>query len=149
MAKPEETKAPEGPKVEANVFLSYPTEKGDVSVHFKVSTDGPEALEDIEQIIKEKVEEGIYKPGNGKGASSAPSQAAPRGGAGGGYRRGGGGRSGGGNLPDRFEQDGVTWYVNESRKSPGTKYIGRKGAGGYEYLDWEDAPDYIRQAYGK
>lgn len=149
MAKDE---AIQGPKVEANVFLSYPTDKGDVSVHFKLSTDDASALEDIEQIIKEKVTDGPYKPGNGKGnGSPAP---ASMGASRGGFRRGagGGGRSFGGNsdgLPGKFEQDGVTWYINDSRKNPGQKYIGRKGANGYEYLDWEDAPDFIRAAYGK
>ena len=92
------------PKVESNIFLSYPTSKGDVSVHFKISTEDASALEDIETIIKEKVEEGVYKPGNGngKGASSG-SAPAPRGGGYSGSRRGGGGaRSGGDSKPDRF-----------------------------------------------
>lgn len=139
------------PKVESNIFLSYPTSKGDVSVHFKISTEDASALEDIETIIKEKVEEGVYKPGNGNGkGGSGGAPGARFGGRSSGGSPGFGSRRGGGDSkPDRFEQDGVTWYVNESRKNPGTHYIGRKGQHGYEYLDWEEAPDFIRQAWGE
>lgn len=154
MAKDEAKKVSEI-KVESDIYLAYPTDKGDVVVHFKVSSDGPEVLDDVEQIIKEKVVEGSYKPntfeknGGGNGGGHPASSGAGRSSFGG-ARRGSSGQGGSGSgLPDRFQLDGVTWYVNNSTKQPGQKYIGRKGPNGYEYLDWEEAPDFIRQAYGK
>jgi hypothetical protein len=124
--------------IEANVFLSMPSPQGPVTVHFKILGQGPEVLDDFERLVAEKLAAG-YLPEQGRGGGAAPVS--------GGQAQ----TSQGAERPTKFQHtDGNTYWINESRKQPGSFFVARKdkASGKYCYLKGPEIPEYVRSAYG-
>lgn len=122
-------------QVVTDVYLEKQTDKGPVKVHFRMS-GGFEVLDDIDSVIKTKLENG-YQPESRGGGFAAPSS-------------GNQGATSSGERPTKFEISGTVWYVNQSKKEPGKFYVARKdkASGKYEYLKGEAVPAFVREAYG-
>lgn len=119
-------------RIETSVYLEKITDKGPVKVNFRMS-GGLEVLDDIDAVIQSKIENG-YQPEAGRPGGAGPAAS-------------GNGGQGSSSRTEKFQHQGQTWYVNQS-KEPGKFYVARKDKSTGKYVYLKDIPDFIKTEYG-